>query len=158
MAYIKITNGTQEPYDLGQLRRDNRSISFPKVVENSTLASYGVYSVVVADAPSYDDATEVLTQNDTATEVNGQWTYQWTVRDKTSDELAAEKNIAEGAARSHRNGLLAETDYLALSDVTMSDAMTTYRQALRDITTHANWPNLAYPDMDGSGGDWPIKP
>jgi len=45
-----------------------------------------------------------------------------------------------------------------MSDATMSAAMTTYRQALRDITTHVNWPNLVYPDMDGSGGDWPTKP
>ena len=33
-----------------------------------------------------------------------------------------------------RNSLIAETDWTANSDVTMSEAMTTYRQALRDIT------------------------
>jgi chromosome segregation ATPase len=36
--------------------------------------------------------------------------------------------------RIKRNSLLAQTDYLALSDQTMSAEMTTYRQALRDIT------------------------
>lgn len=36
--------------------------------------------------------------------------------------------------RAKRNRLLAETDYLALSDNTMSSEMTTYRQNLRDIT------------------------
>ena len=36
--------------------------------------------------------------------------------------------------RVKRNRLIAETDYLALSDNTMSAEMTTYRQALRDIT------------------------
>ena len=36
--------------------------------------------------------------------------------------------------RGKRNRLLAETDYLALSDNTMSSEMTTYRQNLRDIT------------------------
>jgi hypothetical protein len=36
--------------------------------------------------------------------------------------------------RSKRNTLIAETDFYALSDVTMSSDMTTYRQALRDIT------------------------
>lgn len=36
--------------------------------------------------------------------------------------------------RQKRNVLLAETDYFALSDVTMSSEMTTYRQSLRDIT------------------------
>tara|TARA_R100000951_G_scaffold71951_1_gene60665 strand:+ start:2040 stop:2498 length:459 start_codon:yes stop_codon:yes gene_type:complete len=149
MAMIKITNGVQEPYSMGQLRRDNKTVSFPKVVESSTLASYNVYSVVVADAPSYDDATQVLTQNDTATDVDGQWTYQWNVRDKTSDEIAADTSAAEAAARSTRNGLLAETDFHAMSDVTMSDAMTTYRQALRDVPSQAGFPNTI---------TWPTKP
>ncbi len=36
--------------------------------------------------------------------------------------------------RDKRNQLLAETDYLALPDVVMSEDMTTYRQALRDLT------------------------
>ena len=36
--------------------------------------------------------------------------------------------------RTKRNNLLSQTDYLALSDQTMSAEMTTYRQALRDIT------------------------
>lgn len=36
--------------------------------------------------------------------------------------------------RFKRNQLLIETDYLALSDNTMSEAMTNYRQELRDIT------------------------
>ena len=36
--------------------------------------------------------------------------------------------------RIKRNSLLAQTDYLALSDQTMTAEMTTYRQALRDIT------------------------
>jgi len=35
--------------------------------------------------------------------------------------------------RSRRNRLLAETDFYALSDVTMSSDMTTYRQTLRDL-------------------------
>jgi len=38
------------------------------------------------------------------------------------------------ALRYQRNQLIAETDYLALSDQTMTAEMTAYRQALRDIT------------------------
>mgnify|MGYP003679811282 CR=1 FL=1 len=37
--------------------------------------------------------------------------------------------------RRQRDALLAETDYMALGDVTMTDAWKTYRQALRDITS-----------------------
>ena len=40
---------------------------------------------------------------------------------------------AQANLRSRRNRLLAETDYYALSDVTMSDDMKTYRQELRDL-------------------------
>ena len=35
--------------------------------------------------------------------------------------------------RTHRNELLVATDFYALSDVTMSEDMETYRQALRDL-------------------------
>jgi len=41
---------------------------------------------------------------------------------------------AIASVRSKRNALIKETDYLALSDNTLSAEMTTYRQALRDIT------------------------
>jgi hypothetical protein len=37
--------------------------------------------------------------------------------------------------RRQRDALLVETDYMGNSDVTMSDAWKTYRQALRDITS-----------------------
>ena len=43
--------------------------------------------------------------------------------------------------RDYRNKLLAETDWAAGSDVTMSDAMRTYRQALRDIPQQPDFPN-----------------
>ena len=52
----------------------------------------------------------------------------------TADEMNAVVVIANwDRARKERNKLLAATDFYALSDVTMSDAMTTYRQALRDV-------------------------
>ena len=45
---------------------------------------------------------------------------------------AFDRAIAE--VRRKRDALIKETDYLALSDNTLSAEMTTYRQALRDIT------------------------
>ena len=58
---------------------------------------------------------------------------------------AEEKTWADGAydramvaLRQKRDGLLKETDYYALSDVTMSDDMKKYRQDLRDITVGVN--------------------
>ena len=52
----------------------------------------------------------------------------------TADEMNAA--VVKGnwdRVRKERNELLAATDFYALSDVTMSDAMATYRQALRDL-------------------------
>jgi hypothetical protein len=45
-----------------------------------------------------------------------------------------ELDMAMEDLRAKRNKLLADTDYLALSDNTISDEMKAYRQALRDIT------------------------
>ena len=45
-----------------------------------------------------------------------------------------EFDTAMSNLRAKRNKLLAETDYLALSDNTMTEEVKTYRQALRDIT------------------------
>jgi hypothetical protein len=42
--------------------------------------------------------------------------------------------VAMETLRAKRNKLLADTDYLALSDQTLSPEMSAYRQALRDIT------------------------
>ena len=51
-----------------------------------------------------------------------------------------------------RSAELAGTDWTQLADVALTDTQTqnyaTYRQALRDITTHKNWPNL-------NDSDWP---
>lgn len=50
--------------------------------------------------------------------------------------------------RQKRNRLLAETDWMANSDVTMSDAWRDYRQALRDITnTYSNRDEVVWPTL-----------
>ena len=54
--------------------------------------------------------------------------------------------------REKRNGLLAETDFYALSDVTMSDDMTTYSQALRDLPAGKDTVNKV------NNATWPTKP
>ena len=65
-------------------------------------------------------------------------------------DAAPARALAE--LRNKRNRLLAETDYLALSDQTMSSEMTTYRQALRDIT------NGLTTVEDVEAVVWPEKP
>ncbi len=55
-------------------------------------------------------------------------------------------NLNNDEARAKRNILLTETDYLALSDTTLSSDMATYRQALRDVPSQAGFPdNITWP-------------
>lgn len=63
-----------------------------------------------------------------------------------------EFDMAMEDLRTKRNRLLADTDYLALSDNTMSAEMTTYRQDLRDIT------NGLTTIEDVNAVTWPTKP
>ena len=53
------------------------------------------------------------------------------------------------SVRNDRNRRLAETDYLALSDQTLSTKMTTYRQALRDVPTQTDPDNITWPTKPG---------
>jgi hypothetical protein len=121
--YVKATNGSldQYPYTVAQLRRDNPNTSFPKRIPEATLASWNVYPVIR------------------------------TVTNKTAEEIQEYDDDVARSNRAKRNNLLSETDIYGLSDMTMTTEMTTYRQALRDITDHDNWPNL-------SDSDWPTKP
>jgi hypothetical protein len=160
--YAKITNGSvdQYPYTVGHLRRDNPNTSFPRNLSAETLAAWGMVTVTVPDAPSYDARTQKLEQTNVPVQVNGAWMLQWNVANKTAEEIAQhDAQIAE-ANRNRRNGLLAESDWVTIKAVDSSNdglgvqlpqVWVEYRQALRDITSHANWPNLAE-------GDWPVKP
>ena len=47
--------------------------------------------------------------------------------------------------RRERNELLAETDWMAGSDYTMTDAWKTYRQALRDLPAADGFPDVDFP-------------
>ncbi len=93
----------------------------------------------------------------------------YTVRlvDLTNDEKTAYTNAQNAklaaAQRANRDALLAETDWMAIKSaetgVALADNWKTYRQALRDLPTHSNWPDLKSPGPDGSGdNDWPVKP
>lgn len=66
-------------------------------------------------------------------------------------EIYSQDNLNAATVRNVRNSLLAETDYLGLSDCTMSNEMVGYRQALRDLPSLSSWPVL---HID----EWPIKP
>jgi len=151
--YVKIISGTvnQYPYTIGQLRRDNPNTSFPKTIPEAILADYGVFPVGYQAAPDFDKRTQYITHSDVPELVNGKWTLTKTLHDKTSEQIADYDAGIAKQVRQERNQLLADTDWWAVSDRTMTAEMTTYRQALRDITDHANFPYL-------QDADWPVKP
>ena len=83
---------------------------------------------------------------------------QFTAEEETARD-AEEKAWADGAVaraqadlRSKRNRLLAETDFYALSDVTMSDEMKKYRQDLRDLPAGKDTVDKC------DNATWPTKP
>ena len=85
-------------------------------------------------------------------------TIQLTAEEETARD-AEEATWAAGAfdraiaqLRDDRGRLLGATDFYALSDVTMADAMTTYRQDLRDLPSGKT--TKAHVD----GATWPTKP
>ena len=83
---------------------------------------------------------------------------QFTAEEETARD-AEEKAWADGAVaraqanlREKRNRLLAETDFYALSDVTLSDAMKKYRQDLRDLPAGKDTVDKC------NNATWPTKP
>ena len=83
---------------------------------------------------------------------------QFTAEEETArdNEETAWANAAPARAladlRERRTRLLAATDFYALSDVTMSDDMTTYRQALRDLPAGKDTVDKV------NNATWPTKP
>ena len=149
--FVKIVDGkvSKFPYSVGQLRRDNPNTSFPKVIPEETMGAYGVFRVSELPAPSFDSWTHYLEYNPVPVLQDGKWVSVPTVYALTQDQIdIRDASLAEGV-RAERDVLLAATDWMALSDVTMSEAWATYRQALRDITSQEGFP---------ASVDWPAKP
>ena len=151
----------------GQWRNEFANMSLPRVWKAATLDALDLDPVLRSPAATVGDY-QVSVRDGVVQDANGNWVENYVARDMfadTTDEDGVTTTKAEHEAayqatldaataernRTTRDEKLAETDFYALSDVTMSAEMTTYRQALRDITTHANWPNL-------EDADWPTKP
>tara|TARA_R100000005_G_C4828134_1_gene105951 strand:+ start:216 stop:512 length:297 start_codon:yes stop_codon:yes gene_type:complete len=87
--------------------------------------------------------TNASTGETVETRLTGAEAEAWRAERRPSDERLWQDLRAE------RNRRLAETDYFANTDVTMPDAMRTYRQALRDLPANTS---------DPSNPTWPTKP
>ena len=146
----------------GEWRRVHSNTSFPRVWTEATLDFLNVDPILSGTQPT-PGAYQTVKRDGAIQDADGNWIENWVAVDmfatddegtKAEKEAAYQADLDATAARNVRNQrdlLLGETDWTALSDVTMSDEMATYRQALRDITSHANFPYL-------EEGDWPTKP
>ena len=102
--------------------------------------------------------------------VNGE---EFPLTDAEEKALADRKARSEAGAsalclesiRRERNNRLAATDYFSLNDMTLTDAMKTYRTALRDLPANTSDP-VAFQNQwdqfeqgkDGVSDPWPTKP
>ena len=105
---------------------------------------------------SVDFMTDVICQDDGSGPYIKEWNIEGVLQPTTeqiaSYDTAADLEDALHSIRVKRDKLIAETDYLALSDQTLSTEMSTYRQALRDITNGITTAEQA------NNVTWPTKP
>ncbi len=148
------------------LRAENRNVSFPKAWNSSVHDALGVDPVLAAPAPTPSAAYKSVVRNGAVQDSNGNWVYAWkeqdmfteytdddgntvTVQAQKDAKTAADNASLAATERSTRDELLKATDHYGLSDVTMTEAMTTYRQALRDVPQQTDFPGTI---------TWPTKP
>ena len=107
--------------------------------EPTTEAEFGEMFRKVTGADENGSAIESANPDD--------WGTTWSAVKAKADELKAAEPMK--LLREERNRLIAETDWWASSDLTMSDERKAYRQELRDITKSAT----SLDDVK-----WPTKP
>ena len=120
------------------------------------LSKLGVTEWVLRGEPTTEDEFNSMFRKVTGADANGSaiessdpadFGTDWATVSAKRDELTAAEPMV--ALRAERDRRIAETDFYALSDVTMSAEMEAYRQALRDITESAT-------SLDDVV--WPTKP
>lgn len=94
---------------------------------------------------NFQFGVDVTLQNDG----NGDYIKEWNITEVSEPTLSqldsydtiADSNLKWKRIRTKRNILLAETDFYALSDVTMTTEMSNYRQDLRDLPSSTSNPD-----------------
>ena len=154
---------TGEVKSQGEWRAVFKNMSLPKVWTSGVCDAMNL-DPVLASPEATTSAYQISVRDGVEQNSDGAWVEKYVARDmfaddaelgtKAEQEAAYQATLDANTAASHRatrDAKLAETDFYALSDVTMSSEMTSYRQALRDLSTHKNWPNL-------EDADWPTAP
>ena len=137
---------TKWPIDVIDLRVKSPNTSFPDDISSADLTSYGVVTIQEVSQPTYNNKTQKIAEGDPV--LDGEtWKQNWIVTSLTSDEITINTNSQWSSVRGVRDELLADCDWRASSDRTMSDEWKTYRQALRDITTQPDPFNITFPEI-----------
>ena len=123
----------------------NKGVSFPHPLTDESTNQFGYNLVLEATKPTPTNVYEQVTR-DGCEELSGKWYQKWKLTTGDTATIDAAKAKDE---RAERDSLLSATDFYALSDVTMTSDMTTYRQALRDLPSASGWPHTH---------TWPTKP
>jgi hypothetical protein len=158
---------TGETKTQGQWRSHYKNVSLPRTWTAATLDGLKLEAVFETPKPDVSQYQNAV-RNGVDRDAKGNWVWGWDIRDMFSDstdedgvlhtkadqESAYQARLdadASDAVRSKRDKLIADTDWMALSDNTLTAEWATYRQALRDVTNHVNFPYL-------TDEDWPVEP
>ena len=145
----------------GDIRKLNPNVSLPKVWNENVYEALGIDPVLETPQPEPSAAYKSVVRDGAEQDANDNWVQKWAERDMFADTEEATKSeqetayqaeldaAAATAVRSERDAKLAESDWMGLSDVTMSDDWKTYRQALRDVPGQSGFPNSI---------TWPTEP
>ena len=132
---------------------------------SEALGELGITEWVLRGEPTKEEEFKEMFRKVTGADENGSAietadTSKWGVTWKqVSDKMATIDAAAPMVElRKQRDAKLAETDWTALSDVTLSDNMKTYRQALRDLPASADGKDASLKDGVLENVKWPLKP
>ena len=132
---------------------------------SEALQELSITEWVLRGEPTKEDEFKEMFRKVTGADENGSAietddTSKWGVTWKqVSDKMTAIDAAAPlKQLRVERNAKLAETDHHALSDVTLSDNMKTYRQQLRDLPAASGGKDATLKDGVLENVTWPQKP
>ena len=99
--YAKVSGTTvvQYPYTIGQLRKDNPNVSFPKNINSATLARFGVVGVLEGPQPTEVGTYQTVRRNAEPTydADSGVWMINYTAVDMFADTTDDEGNVTTKA-------------------------------------------------------------
>lgn len=161
----KIENGLVTKWPLGEqyVRTEYPNISFAFPLTQEILSEIGFAKFQYSDKPTFNKLIQEAIET-TPVLSDGIAIQSWEIIEKYSEEekikilsdyQSKELEQNKQSIREIRNIKLKESDWMVIRSVetgiNIDEEWINYRQQLRDITTHVNFPNL-------QDSDWPTEP